>query len=111
MPNVQHHDLSFDDFDESVSPRPEFSGFDDVVEKAISRRGLLAGVASVSAASFVTGVAPYGVLGAKAADRFGFQAVPANSLDAITVPEGYKWKIMAKWGDGLFENSIPFDEE
>ena len=43
MPNVQHHDLSFDDFDESVSPRPEFSGFDDVVEKAISRRGFLAG--------------------------------------------------------------------
>ena len=110
MLQAQLHDLSFDDFDERISPRPEYSGFDDVVEKAISKRGFLQGVLSVGAASFVTGIAPYGVSIAKASDRFGFNAVAANSLDTITVPEGYKWHVMAKWGDMLFDNSLPFDE-
>lgn len=110
MTDNKHHDLSFDDFDEQVSPRPQYSRFDDVVEKAISRRGLLSGMLTIGAASFVTGVASKGVSIAKASDRFGFKAVDANTLDTITVPEGYKWQVMAKWGDALFENSIELDE-
>ena len=110
MTDYQHHDLSFDDFDEQVNPRPRYSQFDNVVEKAISRRGFLSGLLTVGAAGFVTGIATQGVSIAKAADRFGFKAVDANMLDAITVPEGYKWKVMAKWGDALFDNSIELDE-
>ena len=110
MTQSPHHDLSFDEFDEKFHPRPEFADFDDVVERAISRRGFLSGVLTVGAAGFVTSMASNGVTIAKAADRFGFKAVAANSLDAITVPEGYRWKIVAKWGDALFDNSIAFDE-
>ena len=110
MTHSKHHDLSFDEFDEQFHPRPEFSDFDEVVEKAISRRGFLSGVLTVGAAGFVTGMSPQGVSIAKASDRFGFAAVPANTLDTITVPEGYNWKIVAKWGDELFDNSIPFNE-
>jgi len=110
MPHIEHHDLSFDDFDEKISPRDEYFEFDSVVEKAISRRGFLSGVLTVGAAGFVIGIAPHGGSVAKAADRFGFKQVTANSLDTITVPEGYKWQVMAKWGDALFHNSILFDE-
>ena len=37
------HDMDFDEFDEAMSPRPETSDFDRVVEAAISRRGALTG--------------------------------------------------------------------
>ncbi len=111
MDQTPNHELSFDDFDEKVNPRPEYSEFDDVVERAISRRGFMQGVLSVGAAAFVTGVASQGVKVANAAGRFGFKPVAANSLDTITVPEGYKWEVVAKWGDELFDDSIPFDDE
>jgi len=106
-----NHELSFDDYDEKHSPRAEYSDFDDVVAEAISRRGFLKGVLSVGAATFVTGVAPDGVSVAHAAERFGFKPVAANSLDTITVPKGYTWEVVAKWGDELFDDSIPLDEE
>jgi len=110
MNKHQHHDLSFDDFDEKVNPRPEYPEFDTIVEKAISRRGFLGGILTVGAAGFVTGIGAQGVSVAKAADRFGFTQVAANTLDDITVPEGYKWHVMAKWGDEIFDTSLPFDE-
>ena len=36
-------ELSFDDFDEKMNPRPELTDFDVIVENAISRRGFLGG--------------------------------------------------------------------
>ena len=35
----------------------------------------------------------------------GFEAVPANSLDTVTVPRGYAWAVVCRWGDPLFPNS------
>ncbi len=35
----------------------------------------------------------------------GFEAVEANSLDAITVPRGYASAVFCRWGDPLFPNS------
>ena len=35
----------------------------------------------------------------------GFDAVPANSLDTVTVPRGYEWAVVCRWGDPLFPNS------
>ncbi len=66
---------------------------------------------TVGAAGFITSIATKGVSIAKAADRFGFNAVPANTLDEITLPDGYKWEVMAKWGDPLFDDSIELDEK
>lgn len=104
-------ELSFDEFDERNSPRPEYSEFDTVVEKAISRRGFLQGILTIGAGGFVTGIAPSGISIAQAADRFGFKPVAANSLDDITLPEGFKWNVVAKWGDALFDDSVALDEE
>ena len=39
-----------------------------------------------------------------------FAPVNANTDDTITIPEGYHWHIVTRWGDGLWSNSIPFDE-
>ncbi len=110
MTHQPFHDLSFDEFDEVASPRPEFSEFDDVVERAISRRGFLTGVVAVGAASFLTGTA-LGTGTVQAASRFGFTPVDANTLDDITVPDGFNWHVAMKWGDELFDDSIALDEE
>lgn len=111
MSNQPFHDLSFDEFDEVASPRPEYSEFDTVVERAISRRGFLSGVVSVGAATFLTGTALGTGTVSAATQRFGFTPVAANTLDTITVPDGFNWHVAMKWGDELFEDSIPLDNE
>lgn len=110
---------SFDDFDEINFPREGDPGFDDVVDRAIARRGFLGGVLSFGAAGFVasagigTGIGA-GLLprpaAALAADRFGFQPVAANTRDTVTVPEGFDWKMLVRWGDPLWSDAPAFDD-
>ena len=104
------HRLSFDEIDEQINPAPETTDFDTVVETAISRRGFMCGVLAFGAGTFLTSVSPLGLGQAQAAGRFGFKPVAANSLDTITVPEGFNWQIVAKWGDPLWSNSPEFDQ-
>lgn len=111
MNKQEFHDLSFDEFDEVGSSRPEYPEFDDVVERAISRRGFLSGVVAVGAGTFLTSVAVKPTQALASTDRFGFTPVAANTLDTITVPEGYNWHVALQWGDELYDDSIPFDEE
>ncbi|NKB55197.1 MAG: DUF839 domain-containing protein [Alphaproteobacteria bacterium] len=47
----------------------------------------------------------------RTADRFNFMPVAANGLDTVTVPTGYSWHVVAKWGDPLWSNGVPFDHE
>ena len=105
-------ETSFDDHDEIINPRPEECDFDRVVESALSRRGFLGGVLALGGVATLgaatTALTP---LSAHAAmERFGFDAVEANTLDTITVPKGYKWQMAAKWGDPLFEDAADFDD-
>ena len=81
--------------------------FDKLADALVSRRQFLAdGVAFGTAAFVIGGVAT----DSRAASRLGFEAVAANKLDAVTVPKGYSWHVVAKWGDGLWSNSIAFDQ-
>jgi len=104
-------ELSFDDFDEAINPKPENNDFDAIVEQAISRRGFMGGVLAFG------GVATLGVattaltpISAEAADnRFGFKAVAAGTDDSIVVPEGYNAHVAARWGDPLFSDVPEFD--
>jgi hypothetical protein len=88
-------------------PEPEFSA---LAEKAISRRAFLDGGVSFGMAMFLTASAVFGSRPAAAnSGRLGFRPVAANILDTVTVPEGYSWHIVARWGDPLWSNSPPFD--
>ncbi len=111
MPQIQQfHDLSFDEFDEVGSERHEPPQFDAIVERAVSRRGFLSGLVAVGASTFLASTA-LGTGTVKAANRFGFAPVSANTLDAITLPEGFNWHVAMKWGDPLSETAEPLDEE
>ncbi|MEE4237541.1 MAG: alkaline phosphatase PhoX, partial [Anderseniella sp.] len=103
----QHADsLSFDQFDEIINPRPDECDFDRVVEAAISRRGFLGGVLAFGSVAALASVSRPAMA---AANRFAFDAIPASSDDAVTVPAGYKARVMLSWGDPLFANVPDFD--
>ncbi len=93
----------------SSSPDTEETDFERLAERALSRRALLGGVA-FGAASFVAGAGALKPLAALAGgNRFGFDPVAANTLDTITVPKGYRWHVVARWGDPMWSNGADFD--
>lgn len=104
-------DISFDEFDNINSPRPDENTFDRVVEAAISRRGFLSSVLTFGTSAFIVGTSSLkDVAEAAENDRFGFSAVAANTKDTITIPDGYKWDVLAQWGQPLWSDAPDFDE-
>ena len=104
------HELSCEEFDEIHHPRPMETDFGRLVEKEISRRGFLGAGVAFGAAAFVTTAGVLRPSAARAADdMFGFDAVAANSLDTVTVPPGYNWHVVARWGDPMWSNGVEFD--
>jgi len=102
------NDVSFDDHDELINPRPEECDFDRVVAMAMTRRNLLKGVLAFgSIATLGRSLSSKEALAVS--DRFAFSAIAANTADDITVPEGYSASVVARWGDAMWSNSIEFD--
>ncbi|MDF1737291.1 MAG: PhoX family phosphatase [Minwuia sp.] len=108
-------ELSFDAFDEIRNPPPATTEFDAVVERAMSRRRFLGGSIAFGASAFVTGTTALAPVETRAAahaatSRLGFDAVAANSLDTVTVPDGFNWHIVTRWGDPMFSGVPEFDQ-
>ena len=102
--------LSFDAFDELNNPRPEPTDFARITEKMVSRRSFLGGAAALGATAAVMGTTALTPFRAEAMGRLGFEQVPANGLDTVTVPRGYSWQVVTRWGDPLWSKSLPFDQ-
>ncbi len=105
-------DISFDDFDELINPKPEDTDFDHILEVALTRRGLLKGVMAVGSVAALGSMGAASLLPkeALAADtRFAFDAIDANTLDDITVPQGYSAQVVTRWGDPLWSDGAEFD--
>ncbi len=104
-------DLSWDSWDELNDPRPDRTGFDDVVQDALSRRGFLGGLVAVGSGAAVMGA---GVMNAGAAlagtHRFAFTPIPIATDNTVHVPEGYDWHVVARWGDPMFSDAAAFDD-
>ena len=84
--------------------------FERIAERAISRRGFLKGGAALGATAFVMAAGGIAAHPARAgmAD-LDFTPVAANGLDTITVPDGYSWQVVARWGDPLWSAGAAFD--
>ena len=84
--------------------------FERLAERAISRRGFLCGTTACGATAFVLGAGGMVVPPARAgAAGLDFTPVAANGLDTVTVPEGYSWQVVARWGDPLWSGGAAFD--
>ena len=104
------NEISFDDYDELINPKPEENDFDRVLEIALSRRGLLKGVLAVGSVATLGSLTAFVPSEAHAAaNRFAFDAIDANTLDDITVPQGYSAQVVTRWGDPLWSDGVDFD--
>ena len=90
-------------------PRPEQTEFDAIVQRSISRRGFLRGTAEAGLGAFVIGAGAALPHGADAAGRLQFEPVAANTLDTVTVPNGFSWHTLVSWGDPLWSEGAAFD--
>ena len=101
-----------EEFQETGESRLVETDFGRLAEKALSRRRFLSGSAAFAASAFVMSTGLLTPLAALAATgRFGFEAVAANGLDTVTVPRGYGWHVVARWGDPLWSRGTEFDQQ
>ncbi|MBG6183870.1 secreted PhoX family phosphatase [Arthrobacter sp. CAN_A214] len=94
--------------------------FRDIVSREFSRRNML-GVGAAGALTLLVGTnAGTGVAqavsnqgGRAAKGRLSFTPIaPVDAMvDNMTVPEGFGWKPVIRWGDPLFRNSPVFDAD
>ena len=91
--------------------------FGDLLDAAVSRRGVFqAGVAGAASAIVVSagiaGANPVLAAGTAAEPgALGFVPVPPNTLDTVTVPHGYKQHLVIEWGDPVLPGAPEFDVE
>ncbi|MFV0513910.1 MAG: PhoX family protein [Jhaorihella sp.] len=112
MKDIDAVNTSADDWDEQNFPRPISNEFDEVVERAISRRGFLGGVLAFGSGAAAMGTGLLGSTSAKAqvaASRFAFTPIDIQTDFDVHVPEGYNWKVLARWGDPLMPEAEGYD--
>lgn len=103
---------SFDEFDEQISPPPAETDFENILDNALTRRDVMGGVISFGLSSFLLGSTSLTAKTTEGIDKteaFGFEPIPANTHDTVTVPEGFEWKTIIKWGDPLWSDTPKFD--
>jgi secreted PhoX family phosphatase len=110
---MSDQEISFDDFDEQINPKPEENDFDRILESAITRRGLLKSVMAYGSVAALGGAGVGASLTSGKAfaskDRFSFSQIDTNILDDITLPEGFSSEVVARWGDPLWSDGVDFD--
>lgn len=98
------------------------SYFRDIASATMSRRAALgfgaAGALAVVLGSAVTSAEPASAAGLSKAAKEGFgksklqfTTIPSidASVDAVTVPEGFTWQPVIRWGDPIFNDAPEFD--
>ena len=93
----------------TLSASSRTTDLDRVIEAAISRRGIL-GVMTFGLGAFVTGTTSLTSMALAGTDRFGFDQIPAGTDDSITIPEGFEWYTLIRWGDPLWSDAPEFDD-
>jgi secreted PhoX family phosphatase len=88
----------------------------DMIEARIERRSFLGGTLAVAAGSFFGGTALASTrvsanLGTVPPPRLGFSPIEPSTDDAIRLPEGYTYQILAPWGTPLLAGAPEFAED
>ena len=90
--------------------------FDSVLEKRVSRRGLLQSGSAMAALGMMSS---FGLSacsssskksGAKTA-TLGFESINGSKTDAVAIPEGYRASILAPWGTPLNDDAAEWKDD
>lgn len=95
--------------------------FADIASKQLTRRSVLIGAGALTAAAALPTLRPESAAAlpahtagrGAAAGSLSFEpiaSIPAE-VDALTVPSGYRWNTILRWGDPLFSDSPAFDPD
>jgi len=88
----------------------------DMIEARIERRSFLGGTLAVAAGSFLGGTALASTQvsanpGTVPPPRLGFSPIEPSTDDAIRLPQGYGYEILAPWGTPLLAGAPDFAED
>jgi secreted PhoX family phosphatase len=100
---------TFDAYDEVLRPPPDQTDFDNVLDRALSRRKFLGGSVAFSTAAFIMGTTALTPLSSHASSRLTFDPVKTSTADTVIIPDGFRWHVVASWGDPLWSDAAPFD--
>jgi secreted PhoX family phosphatase len=102
-----------DDIGSNQSGNPHLQ---DMIEARIERRTFLGGSLAVAATGFFGGtvgaqsIEPVtGGRGGRA--RLAFESITPSTDDAVRLPEGYEWQLLAPWGTPLLPGAAAFAED
>ena len=97
--------------DGEVARTPETlpTEFETIAARALTRRRFLGTGAALGMGAFLAQLPV--TRPAQAVGQFDFAPVAANTLDTVTVPEGYGWHVVASWGDPLWSGVPEFDHQ
>ena len=87
--------------------------FREIATRQLSRRSMLIGGGAIAVAAALPVVTPEVALAAPGDTRLTFTPIsPVRaSRDAVTLPSGYRWTTILRWGDPLFDSSPAFNPE
>lgn len=105
--NLEH---TFDAYDEVLRPPPDQTDFDGVLDRALTRRSFLGGGVAFSTVAFIMGTTALTPMPSRASSRLTFDPVKASTADTVIIPNGFKWHVVASWGDPLWSDGAPFDD-
>lgn len=101
--------------DACAKPAPnttETSYFADIASRSLNRRTLLGAAAALALVPTVTSTRPASAAapasGSGILSFIPIAPVPAD-VDTVTVPAGYRWEPILRWGDPLFPGATQFD--
>ncbi len=83
-------------------------GFEQVLEKALSRRSLIKAGTAVGATGFLGGVSTLASAVSQATTMMGFKNIPISTDDTVTLPEGYNYEVLVSWGDPILKGASKF---
>lgn len=91
--------------------------FDQILARRFSRRAFLKG--SLAAAPLLVlrpgtfaealGRGPGNGASQAPGSCTSFQPIARSKTDTVTIPDGYEWHVVARWGDPIHADSPPFD--
>ncbi|NDA14953.1 MAG: PhoX family phosphatase [Gammaproteobacteria bacterium] len=104
---------AFEEQEDIGAQNLERTEFEVLSTNALSRRHFIGAGLAFGVSSFVLGVGsfPSRAFASGHASRLQFEPVVANGLDTVTVPRGYSWDVVVRWGDPLWSDGSVFDQQ
>jgi len=104
---------AFEAFDDTPTHLVNTATIGDVIQHRFGRRDVLKGSLAVTTISLLMGSAasPSAAVSSNTIPAFDFKELPAGIDTTHHVADGYEANILLRWGDGIFEDSEPFDPQ